>query len=78
MENPTPEEQAALQARLSDFVKEYGELVAKHNVDFATYPVFVPDGKGGFRVTVQNTPVDITKSEVQEPQKSPEEFIPQA
>lgn len=43
------------------FMKEYGELVAKHQVDFATYPVFIPDGQGGFKIVVQSTPIDISK-----------------
>lgn len=41
----------------SAFLKEYGELVTKHGVDLATYPVFIPDGQGGFKITVQSTPV---------------------
>ena len=53
------------------FLKEYGELVEKHKMDFATYPVFIPDGKGGFQIVVQSTPVDISNH----PQKSP--FIAQ-
>lgn len=53
--------------RVQAFLKEYGELVAKHKVDFASYPVYVPDGVGGFKVVVQNTPVDITN----QPKKSP-------
>lgn len=57
----------ARQQAVSDFVKEYGELVAKHGVDFATFPVYVPDGQGGFKVVVQNTPIDISK----QPTKSP-------
>jgi len=55
------------QEAIKDFVKEYGELVAKHGVDFACYPVYIPDGSGGFKVTVQNTPVDIKN----QPTKSP-------
>ena len=43
------------------FLKEYGELVEKHQVDFATYPVFIPDGQGGFKIVVQSTPIDISK-----------------
>lgn len=43
------------------FMKEYGELVEKHQVDFATYPVFIPDGQGGFKIVVQSTPIDISK-----------------
>ncbi len=43
------------------FMKEYGELVEKHQIDFATYPVFIPDGQGGFKIVVQSTPIDISK-----------------
>ena len=43
------------------FMKEYGELVEKHQVDFATYPVFIPDGQGGFKIVVQSTPIDLSK-----------------
>lgn len=59
-------EKTEVQVRADSFLKEYGELVEKYNIDFATYPVFVPDGNGGFRVIVQNTPVDIRKKEDQE------------
>lgn len=51
--------QAELSARVNEFVKDYGELVLKHKIDFATYPMFVPDGKGGFKIITQSTPVDI-------------------
>lgn len=60
-----------LKKRQEEFIKEYGELVTKHKMDFATYPMFTPDGNGGFRVIVQNTPVDTTNIA----QKSP--FIAQ-
>lgn len=52
------------------FLKEYGELVEKHQVDFANYPVYVPDGQGGFKTIIQSTPVSL-KNRPQEPQKSP-------
>jgi len=55
------------QERVQGFLADYGELVKKHNIDFASYPVFVPDGQGGFKVIVQNTPVDISN----QPKKSP-------
>lgn len=54
------------------FIKEYGELVAKHGFDLASYPVFIPDGQGAFKVTVQTTAIDVSNV----PKKSP--FIPQA
>lgn len=60
-------EQLSKEERAKAFVEEYGELVKKHKIDFATYPTFIPDGQGGFRVIVQNTPIDMTEV----PQKSP-------
>jgi len=54
-------------AKVDTFLKEYKELVEKHNVDFANYPVYIPDGKGGFNTIVQSTPVDMANL----PQKSP-------
>lgn len=58
------------QKRVDAFLKEYGQLVEKHKVDFANYPLYIPDGAGGFKTLVQSTPVDTTNF----PQKSP--FIP--
>lgn len=60
-----------IKKRIDDFVKEYGELVEKHKIDFANYPVYVPDENGGFRVVIQNTPVDITNMAIKSP------FVPQ-
>lgn len=51
--------QNELNDRVNAFIKEYGELVQKHKVDFATYPMFIPDGQGGFKIITQSTPVDI-------------------
>lgn len=45
--------------KIEDFIKDYGELVKKHGVDFATFPQFVPDGQGGFRVVCQSVAVDL-------------------
>lgn len=53
--------------KVKEFVKEYGELVKKHQIDFAVYPVYVPDGKGGFQTVVQQTPVDVSKQPVASP-----------
>ncbi len=68
MEPQTPE----AKERIDTFVKEYGELVDKHKVDFANYPMLVPDGKGAFKIIMQSVPVDITN----QPVKSP--FVPEA
>jgi len=69
MAEKTPEEivKDDTNERVNVFLKEYGELVSKHGIDFACYPTYVPDGKGGFQTIVQNTPVDIKN----QPRKSP-------
>lgn len=53
--------------RIAEFLREYGELTVKHKIDFAQYPVWIPDGTGGFKTVLQNTPIDMS----QMPQKSP-------
>lgn len=55
---------------VDSFLSEYKELTEKHKIDFASFPVFIPDGSGGFRVVVQSVPVSIEN----QPVKSP--FIP--
>lgn len=49
----------AEKTKTEKFVEEYGELVKKYNVDFANYPLWVPDNGGGFRMVIQTTPVDM-------------------
>lgn len=49
------------------FLAEYKELVDKHQMDFATYPMFIPDGQKGFKIVVQSTPVDISEQPKQSP-----------
>jgi hypothetical protein len=48
-----------IKTKIESFMEEYGALVKKFNVDFASYPMFVPDEKGSFKVIVQTTPVDL-------------------
>lgn len=50
--------QEDVKKRGDEFFKRYKELVDEVGIDFASYPVFVPDGQGGFKIVVQNTPVD--------------------
>lgn len=45
--------------RAEKFVAKYGELVKEFDIDFATYPMFTPDGNGGFKIVVQTQPVDM-------------------
>lgn len=49
------------------FIDAYGALVKEHNFDFAAYPVWVPDGNGGWRTVIQQTPIDVKD----QPKKSP-------
>lgn len=56
--------------RAQEFLTKYKALVDEMQIDLATYPVFVPDGQGGFKVIVQTTPVDIT-NQPNQPKKSP-------
>lgn len=65
---PTAQETA--NERMNFFIKEYGELVAKHQMDFATYPMWQPDQNGGFRTVIQSTPVDVSGQQMKSP------FIP--
>lgn len=58
--------------RIDAFLEEYKVLIDKHKVDFIAYPMFVPDGQGGFKIVIQQQPVDTAKS----PTISPDEFIP--
>ena len=57
---PSPEEQAA-------FIEEYGALVEKHKIDFAAYPMFVPDGEGSFKIMVQTQAVSTKEQPVKSP-----------
>lgn len=52
---------------MKSFIDEYGELVKKYGFDFASYPVWVPDGQGGFKTIVQTATVNMKDL----PQKSP-------
>lgn len=53
------------------FLKEYGELVAKHKVDFANYPMFQPNKEGKWEIVVQAQAISIKDRPVISP------FVPQ-
>lgn len=53
------------------FIKEYGELVEKHKVDFANYPMFQPTKDGKWEITIQSQAISIKDR----PMVSP--FVPQ-
>jgi hypothetical protein len=58
--------------KIQEFLEKYKALVDEMKVDFASYPVFVPDGQQGFKVVIQSTPIDITPKEA-----TPSPFIPE-
>lgn len=62
--------------RIAAFLGEYKVLIDKFKVDFIAYPVYIPDGQGGFKTVVNQQAVDTTVP----PQGtlSPEEFVPRA
>ncbi len=51
--------------RKEAFLKEYGELVQKHQVDFATYPQYVPSQtvKGMWETRCITVPISIKTEE---------------
>lgn len=59
--------QEDLQKRIDAFMAGYKKLVEDTQVDLATYPVWVPDGQGGFKNIIQSTPVDIKNQSKKSP-----------
>ena len=57
-------EEQVLQEKKVEFLNRYGELTKEFKLDLATYPMFVPDGQGGFKIMVQSTVVDISNQPV--------------
>lgn len=52
MEPLTQEQQADVTKRIGAFREEYIALTKKHEVDFATYPQYVPNPNGSFSTIV--------------------------
>lgn len=61
--------------KLQEFLLEYKALVDKHQVDIATFPVFVPDEKGEYKIKLQSQPIELPKVEKKE-EGIPSPFIP--
>ncbi|MFA5937639.1 MAG: hypothetical protein WC822_07225 [Candidatus Paceibacterota bacterium] len=73
--NMTPEEKEQFEKDSTAFFEDYKELVKKHNIDFATFPVLVPDKKGMFMVSTQTSTMRPPKANP-ESVESPNTFIP--
>ena len=50
-----------MENKIQEFLKEYGELTKKYNVDFAAFPVYMPNEKGTFDLTIQTQPIDLSE-----------------
>lgn len=62
-----PEITEESQKRIEEFITAYGKIVEEYKCDFVSFPQFVPDGAGAFKVVIHQQPVDTTNM----PQKSP-------
>lgn len=58
-------EEQVLQEKKMEFLKEYGELVTKFKMDFATYPVWIPGPNSTFQTLVQSTVVVVPDQPVE-------------
>lgn len=55
------------ETKQKQFLEKYGELVKETGIDFAAYPVYIPDGQGHFKTIIQSTPVDVSKQGLKSP-----------
>lgn len=60
----TPDEQ---KAKTEAFIKEFGELVAKHKMDFMAYPLWQPSPTGEWRMTIQTQAVSTKDQPIKSP-----------
>lgn len=58
-------EEQVLQEKKMEFLKRYGELTKEFKMDFATYPMWVPDKNGDFKTIVQSTVVEVPDQPVE-------------
>lgn len=57
-------------AKFLEFLKtEYKTKMDELKCDMYSYPLYVPDGNGGFRVVIQTDIVDITNTGMKSPFK---------
>lgn len=58
--SPEQIKQEEVEKRIGEFMLSYKALVDEKKVDFASYPVWMPDGHGGFQCVIQSTPMDVS------------------
>ena len=49
--------------KIKKFLEEYKDLTLRHGVDFASYPMFIPDKDGKFSVIIQSQPIEVKKND---------------
>lgn len=59
-EAPKSVDMEEVKKRAEKFVEGYKKLVEEFDIDFASYPNFVPNERGTFDIVVQSIPVDVT------------------
>lgn len=47
-----------------DFLKDYEVLIKKYKMDFASYPVWVPNDQGQWVTVIQTQTVDTSKQPI--------------
>lgn len=55
------------ETKVSAFLEDYKALIDKHKMDFVHYPMWQPDAKGGWHMTVQSQPVSTENMSVPSP-----------
>ncbi len=55
------------ETRQSDFLKEYGELREKYQLDFMSQPMFLQQENGTWGLVIQPVIVDLTKALIKSP-----------
>lgn len=54
----TQEQEKDIEKRLEDFMKDYTDLTKKYQINFYSFPQFVPDKDGTFKISVITQPGD--------------------
>ena len=70
MKNLTPEEQKDVELRTKKFLEEYRALTEKYQVDFISYPEYIPNPNGEFMTRISNTLIDRKYLPVKSPLQS--------
>lgn len=65
--NYSEEQLKDIQERREAFLQKYKELIDEYKVDFLAYPVFIPNDRGTFEITLRQELADTKYSPVKSP-----------